>query len=280
MSALTAASSAFSAIVGTMHDDLTTLMADRWGRQRSSKTTACQAKKALAAFAAAKGDVPSTIRAWREEGLSPSTINTRLSLLKSLGADVAGHHVKRRVDLKWWPRPEVVKEAAYFLTYKGKGVWHEVLSASYLRWAALTGLRVEETLRLRWSDFNSALTEVTVPGTKTLSSQATLALHPVATAVLVSLAQAAPHAPGPWSGLTYDTLAADWAYAKGLLGISDRGATLKSFRRAAARFLHVDCGMPLVMVRDYLRHTDIETTMGYLRVTGGMNLEEQRRYFK
>ncbi len=37
-------------------------------------------------------------------------------------------------------------------------------------------------------------------------------------------------------------------------------------------------GMPLDMVRLYLRHGSMETTMGYLRLTGGYEEGEIRRY--
>jgi len=54
-------------------------------------------------------------------------------------------------------------------------------------------------------------------------------------------------------------------------------ATLKAMRRTAVRHLTVN-GMPTEMVRDYLRHSDIKTTMGYLHLVGGYSTEEQRRY--
>lgn len=37
-------------------------------------------------------------------------------------------------------------------------------------------------------------------------------------------------------------------------------------------------GMPTEMVRDYLRHSDITTTMGYLHLVGGHSVTEQRRW--
>ena len=43
-------------------------------------------------------------------------------------------------------------------------------------------------------------------------------------------------------------------------------ATLKALRRSAARYLTVG-GMPLDILRQYLRHNSVATTMGYLRLT-------------
>lgn len=60
----------------------------------------------------------------------------------------------------------------------------------------------------------------------------------------------------------------------------DPTATLKALRRSAARYLHVDCGMPLHMVQQYLRHESMDTTLEYLRLTGGYGTEEMRRFLK
>ncbi len=80
--------------------------------------------------------------------------------------------------------------------------------------------------------------------------------------------------------ITYDHLLARWDALVLRMGWEGNGVTLKALRRSAARYLHVDCGMPLDMVRAYLRHEDIETTLGYLRLTGGYGTEEMRRFLK
>jgi len=54
-------------------------------------------------------------------------------------------------------------------------------------------------------------------------------------------------------------------------------ATLKALRRTAARHLTVN-GMPTETVRKYLRHSNIQTTLGYLDLVGGYTTKEQHRW--
>lgn len=154
--------------------------------------------------------------------------------------------------------------------------------AFFIRWTTRTGLRIEESLRLEWDrDLAEDLTWVRVPGLKTATSQATLPLGQEVSEVLVQ-----------WRGIlgdnkkwvfpiNYEELALAWTEARKFLGAEDDPtATLKALRRSAARYLHVDCGMPLHMVQQYLRHESMDTTLEYLRLTGGYGTEEMRRYLK
>jgi len=78
--------------------------------------------------------------------------------------------------------------------------------------------------------------------------------------------------------IAYDNLHELWDKARAFLGCADNHmATLKALRRTAARHLTIN-GMPTEMVRDYLRHENIKTTMGYLHLVGGYKTEEQRRW--
>jgi hypothetical protein len=62
------------------------------------------------------------------------------------------------------------------------------------------------------------------------------------------------------------------------LGVSNVAtATLKSLRRSFARRATLK-GMPTDVLRQYLRHSDIKTTQGYLNLIGGYGLEEQARF--
>jgi integrase len=70
-----------------------------------------------------------------------------------------------------------------------------------------------------------------------------------------------------------------WATVRKQMGIEHPGATLKAFRRGAARQLTVG-GMPLDMLRQYLRHESVSTTMGYLRLVGGYDKNEMRKFLK
>jgi integrase len=78
--------------------------------------------------------------------------------------------------------------------------------------------------------------------------------------------------------INYDRLGTAWDRARVFLGVSNNPlATLKALRRTAARHLTVN-GMPAEMVRNYLRHGSIHTTLGYLKLTGGYSTNEQRRW--
>ena len=78
--------------------------------------------------------------------------------------------------------------------------------------------------------------------------------------------------------IKYDHLHEAWDKARGLLGeLDNRMATLKALRRGAARHLTAS-GMPTEMVRAFLRHSNIKTTMGYLDLVGGYNVNEMRRF--
>jgi integrase len=145
----------------------------------------------------------------------------------------------------------------------------------------VTGLRLEETLRLTRKDFSKGYKDVTVPGLKTASSQATLPLGSYAR--MLASSQLLDEESG-WRAFidsTYEELRAGWEEVRKHFGWDkDPTATLKALRRTAAYHLHVEQGMPLGLVQQYLRHSNMSTTLGYLKLTGGYGTEEMRRYLK
>lgn len=147
--------------------------------------------------------------------------------------------------------------------------------ARFIRWTTRTGLRVEESLRLEWSDFSGDFRSITVPGLKTATSQASLPIGVRAGSAVRDWKELEAK---PFD-ITYEQLEGLWRKLRTAMGWPE-AATLKALRRSAARYLHVDCGMPLHMVQQYLRHENMETTLGYLRLTGGYGTEEMRRYLK
>lgn len=241
-----------------------------------------------------ESDVQLATRDWYADGLAPATINKRLNCLSVMGVKVAGCKVKEPNALKWWLSPQEELRAGQWLRNVGYATIPDAdLLWAYIQWTTRTGLRVEESLRLTWASFGITKETdgrimvpigdhgVMVPGLKTATSQATLPLGKEAAAVMdrrfkheTTYGGSAPPFP-----LTYEELLAAWDILKAAMGWP-KEATLKALRRSAARYLHVDCGMPLDMVRQYLRHEDIKTTMGYLRLTGGYGTEEMRRYLK
>lgn len=230
--------------------------------------------------AVTSGLVRQAVASWYASGLTPATINKRLSCLSALGVQHGGYE-KDPIKLKWWFKPEDWERALCWALDESTGPRppERKVMLDYIKWATTTGLRVEESLRLHATDFSADCREVTVPGLKTISAQATLALDSLAVEVASRRIKTRKEAGEGLFPLTYDQLHTLWDSLRTTAGWP-KEATLKGLRRTAARFLHVDRGMPLDMVRQYLRHEDIETTMGYLRLTGGYSLKEQRGYLK
>lgn len=256
---------------------------------------------------------------WYGEGIAPATINCRLNCLAAMGVNVEGTRVKVPKVRKWWLNPEAQEAVTAWLRSAPLGAkkWSAQTReqvADFIDWTVWTGLRIEESLRVCRADVTAHTDarkqyeaihagtaippthmsicpsrtsldySLTVQGTKTAGSQATLPLSSDAADLLrrrLPLRQY-PHVPSTGEKLftiTYDELLAIWQTCRAFLGESDTdGATLKALRRSAARYLHTRRNMPLDMVREYLRHDDIETTMGYLRLTGGYGEEEMRKW--
>lgn len=214
--------------------------------------------------------------AWYAQGLSPATINKRLNCLSAMGVSVEGCRVREPKVLKWWLKPE--DERALVAILRNHGDLSASRAACMIQWTTRTGLRIEESLRLTWKDVSLHRGEVTVPGLKTSSAQATLPLGHEALEVLARVGHQTFGDPLVFQ-LSYGHMLAWWDECRVQLGIQDNPtATLKALRRSAARHLHITKGMPLDMVRQYLRHEDMETTLGYLRLTGGYGTEEMRKW--
>lgn len=215
-------------------------------------------------------------------GIAASTIIKRLNHLSVMGVNVQGTYPRAPKLLKWWLRPDVHLVLSEWL--KNHEDKHLRTLHWYLLWASQTGCRVEESLRLRRSDFAGDYLSVTVPGTKTKGSQATLPITKEAAEVVASIFGPVGTIISPSTPLfdiSYVDISEAWRKARTFIGADEHGrmATLKAVRRTAARRLHADLNMPLDKVRHYLRHSNVKTTMGYLQLTGGYSDEELRRYF-
>lgn len=237
-------------------------------------------------------DVRKCIAIWRDrDRLAQTTINIRLSVLTILGVSCEGLWLSVRLPPKWWLAPEKLARLVAWLREECPFA-EAALVADYVEWTAWTGLRVEETLRLAWGDVRLDLrpgdaadgevlnfSEITVPGTKTKGAQASLAIGLIPALVLQRrLAARADEGSGLVFPISYGRLRTLWQQCRAFLGVVDTPlATLKALRRTAARNLTTK-GMPTEILRNYLRHANIETTMGYLRLVGGYSTAEQRRW--
>lgn len=238
--------------------------------------------------------VLSVVKAWRNAGLAASSCRVRLATLSRMGVATKGTRPTVPRRLKWWLNPRDQERLTTWLRrIEPEGRYYGLMS-DYLDWTCHTGLRVEETLRLTWGHVQFGQDEdgrdcpegasMTVPGLKTNGSQATLPLSVDAAALLLRRRDALPEAPrtaDPVFPIGYQTLRAVWQECRVYLGVHDDPlATLKALRRTAANTLHNCKGMPLQMTQQYLRHSNVQTTMGYLALAGGTNANLMREYLR
>lgn len=296
-----------TAVPRTAIEPLTTSarrLRDSWGDRRGANTDDSQMRGALdtlctvlgkgsmvaAVEEVTSGHVASCVATWVASGLSASTINKRLCIFSALKINCDGNWRRPDKRLKWWLKPTECERLLAHLRAKPTPPFPQAhLVADYVEWASHVGMRVEETLRLTWGDCLIAfekdeegkvmnMCEVSVPGTKTERAQASLALASVP-ALLLARRHATRDVVEPRVfPLEYDNLHDHWQKCRDFLGVRDNPlSTLKALRRTAARHLTTG-GMPTDVVRQYLRHSDIQTTMGYLRLVGGYTTGEQRKW--
>lgn len=258
----------------------------RWYGMRSRPTAVSQATIAVADLKkncptisvvsdVSKDHLLAVVAQWQAHGLAPATIRRRLFALSAIGVELHGVNVRSPKRPKWWLSPEVQTQLTTCTSLSPHFLGEFRV---YVEWTILTGLRVEESLRLVSSDFGQDFTRLLVPGTKTTSANTALPLGERA-AELARQRLAGKPFNTPMFDISYRRLLRKWQKLREEMGLEGNpGATLKSFRRTAARYLHYDKGMPLDLLRQYFRHKNISTTMEYLRLTGGASEDEMRRF--
>lgn len=200
---------------------------------------------------------------------------------------------ERANALTWWLRPEMETKIIEWLRNN-----HEHDLADYIEFVTHAGTRVEEALRLQRHHFDFTNNLITIPGTKTDLSYRTVPMFQTARDIawqrfgqggdniapmtyLFNLAAANPEAgddPDDVVKRNYKILRERWnkvRFAFGLMHINT--ATVKALRRTFARYAS-DKGMPTQLLQQYLGHDQIETTIGYLKLIGGYNLDVMRQY--
>ena len=210
------------------------------------------------------------LRDWHlQAGLAIATLNVRLACLSTLGVHVTYYPPPRQ--RKWFlsAEEEIRFNAMQFLPPL----------PAFVMWTVATGLRVEESLALRWHDVDFKEGTVVVSGTKTDMSQAILPMSQEAHATLKDHALGTTVRPSDLVfDISYRKLRVRWEGARARLGLGDiPTATLKSLRRSFARRAHLR-GMPVDVLRQYLRHGSLKTTQAYLWLVGGYSQDEMRRW--
>lgn len=249
-------------------------------------------------------------KVWKlKDGCKPSTINKYLSVLsvlfdkanemetqenerrkklfKPLASMVTKPTIRRlkeqRVE-KWWLPEEDFKNLISWLrspTVAAPGSAMYDLRchfADYLTVLVRQGLRPMEGLRL--SVHHVTLGDgIKVPGTKTKDAEATIPMYASCRETFQRLLEGALKA-GRYELFTldYETARVLWNECRKYLGVEDiPTATLKALRRTFANEA-TKKGMPTAVLQKVLRHAGIDTTEGYLRLTGGGLVEESRKY--
>lgn len=234
-------------------------------------------------------DIEEMVAAARRRGNSASTVNAKLSALSVIWdvamertPRLASRKVKiRRVAAepveKWWLRPE--DEARLLAYYRANG---DAVFAAYVEFVCETGLRVEEALRVRPSDVSGLGSErgatLLVRGRKTADAEGAIPLSPRAAEIVESLRDPRrPNAP-LFGGLDYEGARRRWDEGRALLGVSEvPTSTLKALRRSFAARATAR-GMPTAILQRVLRHKTIGTTVGYVNLVGGEQVEAARGY--
>jgi integrase len=263
----------------------------RWRGLRSAATLRYQSLKTIEILREIGWKSPRTVTAdvlyqvcamSLTRGCAHSTVAKRLSCLSAIGVKMpADFHFKIPKPPKWYLRPE--DEARLPLVPD-----LDPVALRFIKWACATGLRVEESLRVRAKHISSAIIRVAgvpreffilaIDGTKTKGAQATIVLSEESVGILRETGWPAMHPDALLFPMPYQQLRVEWLKVRAFLGLMDTPtATLKALRRSFARRATLK-GMPPDILRQYLRHSDIATTQSYLNLVGGYSHEEQARF--
>jgi integrase len=255
----------------------------RWRGMRGRSTMEQQVRKAVDILRELGHTSPKSVTgadlaymcdATVSRGCAPGTAAFRLSCLSAIGVKIPDDfHFKVPKLPKWFLRPE---DEARVPLVPGLAP----VALHFIQWTVATGLRVEETLRVQANYVSSAIIRVdgtprelyilNVPGTKTAGAQATIVLSDEAVEVLRRAGWPALRPTALVFDMPYKELRLEWLKVREFLGVSDvPTATLKALRRSYARRATLK-GMPMDVLRQYLRHADIKTTEGYLKLVGGV----------
>lgn len=227
----------------------------------------------------------------RERGNKETTIAWKRAVLTGITAEafeadppLSSRRALPRVEIrkettpKWWLTPETKDVLVDYLEERATPA--SLLLADYVEFVCLTGLRVEEALRLKRSDFRDLGTDrpvMFVPGTKTRSAAASLPLSGAAAAIV----RRRLGADGAVLFATnYEALAHAWnTYAKPVVDPNGEHptATLKALRRTFGWYATKN-KMPTAILQKFYRHAHIATTVGYLNLIGSTDVETLREY--
>lgn len=207
-------------------------------------------------------DLDGAVSRFVEQGNSNATINRKMAAISkvlntavSLGVIHAKPNAKRLREkphrLRWYTRDELlaINKAAKTLDMQAFG--------NFLRFLALTGLRLSEALNIRWSDVSDD--SICIRDSKSGESRHV----PMCPAVMTMMQHYRDWKVGPWSWLTKHKVRTMWHAVKREANLGhDDEALIHTFRHTFVSHL-VQKGVPITVVRELAGHKTIEMTLRY-----------------
>lgn len=278
-------------------NDAVKIVERRWQGMRSEKTSIVALRTVLAYMPPNVEEITQdhidraaalcTERGWKPSSIARAMSGLKLVLKAGGNAEAFGFNTGRKTRMdKWWLKPQDMEPLLAHLASRDHGNF-----ADFVEWQCLTGLRVEESLRVLHNDFFGAdITEkfdhetrrtvsidLTVRGTKTAGSQRVIRLKPAAWAIAQRHGQYSRPDGFLWA-VSYEQLKRLWALnARPFLKTDDPTCTLKALRRTFAR-LAIEKGMPAPVLMKYMGHTKLATTELYLQLVGDYATEVQAQW--
>lgn len=241
-------------------------------------------------------DLDALIQHHRGRGLMNSSVNKYLGALRVINRLAVERkpplatkllpipHLRKANIAKWWLRPEDHQQVVKALRDpQDDSLTTNPMFADLIDIIVYLGLRVEEALRLEaWMVHGLDGREpwLNPDGTKTAGSDNAVPVYPEAVEPMKRSIQRAEK--NRWPSLfpiTPRVAAGLWNEVREFLGVADvPTSTMKALRRTFAWYA-TSRGMPTGVLQQAMRHKNITTTEGYLKLVGTGALEDSRKYF-
>lgn len=208
-------------------------------------------------------EVTSMVFEFEDRGNSGSTVNKKASCLRMM--------FKTAQEQGWiekWPNPPFRKEAKHRIRWMDEEEERKVLAlcdhlglhdlADYIAVAIDTGFRRAELLGFQSRDFSSGILHLHAGATKSDEARSVPATKRVA-----EILNRRGNRSVAFSPLTIPTLRAQWERIRSLLGLETDPQFVPHMMRHTCASRLVQRGVPLTMVKTWMGHAKIETTLRY-----------------
>lgn len=205
----------------------------------------------------------------RKRGMTPSTVNRRLSLISQALRWAEEHQliyraprVRRQKELM--PRDTWLEVSDVERLVDLARSWGRPEIADYIQLLAFTGMRMSEALTLKASDVDLERGMIRVRGTKTNRTRF-VPIFPSARSMLEKRTEGLKPADLLF-GFSYNSFENTWARLREVMGWSNDPQKVPYILRHTFASLAVQNGMPLDRVSRILGHTTLNMTMRYAKL--------------